>query len=97
MSQEPSIHPHSNGVSKTERPDPEVVPKAKRRTFSAAYKLRVLDEKHVLKRVARDLVPPDVFQRKKQPYRAPDALSFVGADAPGWIADALSEPSRASA
>jgi transposase len=25
-------------------PDPEVVPKAKRRNFSAEYKLRVLDE-----------------------------------------------------
>jgi asparagine synthase (glutamine-hydrolysing) len=54
------------------------------------YKLRVLDEKHVLKRVARGLVPPEILERKKQPYRAPDAISFVGGDAPDWVADALS-------
>src|SRR5205823_8913124 len=41
------------------------------------YKLRVLDEKHVLKRAARDLIPPEILARPKQPYRAPDALSFV--------------------
>jgi transposase-like protein len=33
-----------NSVTKTEKPDPEVVPKAKRRTFSAEYKLRILRE-----------------------------------------------------
>ena len=47
-----------------------------------SYKLRVLDEKHVLKRAARGLVPQEILQRKKQPYRAPDALSFAGPDAP---------------
>lgn len=31
-------------MTKTKRPDPEVVPKAKRRTFSSAYKLRILEE-----------------------------------------------------
>jgi asparagine synthase (glutamine-hydrolysing) len=36
-----------------------------------------LDEKHVLKRAARDLVPARVLARPKQPYRAPDAASFV--------------------
>jgi asparagine synthase (glutamine-hydrolysing) len=48
------------------------------------YKLRVLDEKHVLKRAARGLVPGDVLSRKKQPYRAPDALAFAGTMA-DWI------------
>ena len=33
-----------NSLTKIERPDPEVVPKAKRRTFSAEYKLRILRE-----------------------------------------------------
>lgn len=33
-----------NGTSPTKRPDPEVLPKAKRRTFTAAYKLWVLEE-----------------------------------------------------
>jgi asparagine synthase (glutamine-hydrolysing) len=52
-----------------------------------AYKLRVLDEKHVLKRMARDLVPAGILRRKKQPYRAPDAACFVGASAPDWVAE----------
>ena len=46
-------------------------------SLPASYKLRVLDEKHVLKRAARGLVPEAVLERKKQPYRAPDALSFA--------------------
>jgi asparagine synthase (glutamine-hydrolysing) len=56
-----------------------------------AYKLRGLDEKHVLKRAAAPILPPQVVARKKQPYRAPNALSFFAADAPAYIADALSE------
>jgi asparagine synthase (glutamine-hydrolysing) len=55
------------------------------------YKLRVLDEKHVLKRLAARLIPESVVRRKKQPYRAPDALSFVGPGAPPWIAEHMSE------
>jgi asparagine synthase (glutamine-hydrolysing) len=62
-----------------------------------SYKLRVLDEKHILKRVARDIVPPDILTRKKQPYRAPDAISFVSPDAPAYVGDALSESAVASA
>ncbi|MCA0318816.1 MAG: asparagine synthase (glutamine-hydrolyzing) [Proteobacteria bacterium] len=57
----------------------------------AAHKLRVLDEKHVLKRVAAPLVPPEIVARKKQPYRAPNALCFFGADAPEHVGDMLSE------
>ena len=56
-----------------------------------AYKLRVLDEKHVVKRVARELVPESIVARTKQPYRAPDALAFAGAHAPDWIGEVLSE------
>jgi len=55
------------------------------------HKLKVLDEKHVLKRLADDVLPPVVARRKKQPYRAPDALSFVGPDAPAWVEDAMSD------
>jgi len=50
-----------------------------------SLKLSVLDEKHVLKQVARELVPPDIVRRIKQPYRAPDAASFVGPDRPDWV------------
>ncbi len=54
-------------------------------SLPAAYKLRVLDEKHVLKRAARDLIPSEIFDRKKQPYRAPDALAFASAPEADWI------------
>jgi asparagine synthase (glutamine-hydrolysing) len=69
--------------------DPEVVGVADR--LPAAFKLRGLDEKHVLKRAAEGLVPESVLRRPKQPYRAPDALSFAGDEAPGWAFDVLGE------
>jgi asparagine synthase (glutamine-hydrolysing) len=62
-----------------------------------SYKLRGLDEKHVLKRAAEGLVPEAIIRRPKQPYRAPDALSFVGPDAPGWVAEVTSERAVADA
>jgi asparagine synthase (glutamine-hydrolysing) len=43
-----------------------------------SYKLRVLQEKYLLKRCSRGLVPEGILSRPKQPYRAPDAQSFVG-------------------
>ncbi|MFN7024090.1 MAG: asparagine synthase (glutamine-hydrolyzing) [Pseudorhizobium sp.] len=39
-------------------------------------KLKGLEEKHILRRVAKDLLPADVVRRPKQPYRAPDSSSF---------------------
>jgi transposase-like protein len=44
MSQEPVNPANVNGKQLNEVPDPEVVPGAKRRRFSAAYKLRILQE-----------------------------------------------------
>jgi asparagine synthase (glutamine-hydrolysing) len=75
--------------------DPEVVALAA--TLPPSYKLRVLDEKHVLKRAARGLVPGAVLRRTKQPYRAPDAVSFVGPRAPEWARELLSERAIADA
>jgi asparagine synthase (glutamine-hydrolysing) len=69
--------------------DAEVVELAN--TLPASYKLRVLDEKHVLKRAAKGLVPEEILRRPKQPYRAPDALSFVGPGKPDWIAEVVSK------
>jgi asparagine synthase (glutamine-hydrolysing) len=40
------------------------------------YKLRGLKEKAVLKEALRPLLPAQVVERVKQPYRAPDAPSF---------------------
>ena len=55
------------------------------------YKLRVLDEKHVLKRIGARVLPPSVWRRKKQAYRAPDALSVVAPGAPDWVEACMSE------
>jgi transposase-like protein len=41
---QPNIQPNRNGQLEVEVPDPEVVPQAKRRQFSAKYKLRILTE-----------------------------------------------------
>jgi len=41
-------------------------------------KMKVLDEKHVLKQAAKGLVPESIQKRDKQPYRAPDGNCFFG-------------------
>ena len=60
-------------------------------SLPASYKLRGLDEKHVIKRVAEEFLPAEIIARKKQPYRAPDALAFVGDDVPDYVDEALTE------
>ena len=69
--------------------DPNVVALAA--SLPPEHKLRVLDEKHVLKRVARELVPAEILRRPKQPYRAPDALSFVAPSRPAWIDEVMAD------
>ena len=39
-------------------------------------KMKVLDEKHLLKQAANGLIPESIQKRYKQPYRAPDGNSF---------------------
>ncbi|WP_029145919.1 asparagine synthase (glutamine-hydrolyzing) [Microbacterium luticocti] len=56
----------------------------------ARQKMLGLHEKHVLKQAFADLVPDEIRDRPKQPYRAPDASSFFGGGA-GWFADLLDE------
>jgi asparagine synthase (glutamine-hydrolysing) len=55
-------------------------------------KMKVLDEKHLLKRAFRGLIPEAVRRRRKQPYRAPDAQSFLapGGGLLGYAEDLLS-------
>ena len=43
-------------------------------------KMKVLNEKYILKRAVGDLVPLSIKKRAKQPYRAPEAKSFFGGD-----------------
>jgi asparagine synthase (glutamine-hydrolysing) len=75
--------------------DPDVVDLAN--SLPASFKLRVLDEKHVLKRASAGLVPPSILERKKQPYRAPDALCFVGGAAPAWASALMTGEAIAAA
>jgi asparagine synthase (glutamine-hydrolysing) len=57
----------------------------------AHYKLRGLDEKHLLKRAVRDLLPGTIADRPKRPYRAPIHRSFFPAGQPlAWVREALS-------
>lgn len=44
MSQNQTSRIHPNDPEATMQPEPEVLPRAKRRTFSAAYKLCILEE-----------------------------------------------------
>lgn len=41
-------------------------------------KMKVLNEKYILKLAAGKLIPVSVKKRPKQPYRAPEAQSFIG-------------------
>ncbi len=44
MSQEHTAVIHRDGAHPVTQPDPEVAPRAKRRIYTAAYKLRILQE-----------------------------------------------------
>ncbi|HWA56743.1 MAG TPA: asparagine synthase (glutamine-hydrolyzing) [Gemmatimonadales bacterium] len=52
-------------------------------------RLHGLKEKYILKRWASTLIPREVTERHKQPYRAPDAPSFFAPDAPAYVAEML--------
>ncbi|MBI5445898.1 MAG: asparagine synthase (glutamine-hydrolyzing) [Deltaproteobacteria bacterium] len=56
----------------------------------ATLRMKVLDEKHVLKQALSGLLPASVLRRKKQPYMAPDILSFFGEKEPEYLAHYLS-------
>jgi asparagine synthase (glutamine-hydrolysing) len=62
-------------------------------TLPDSLKMRVLDEKHVLKRTAADLVPACIRKRSKQPYRAPEAASFFSGHGEEYV-DELLSPAR---
>ncbi|MBN1933388.1 MAG: asparagine synthase (glutamine-hydrolyzing) [Anaerolineae bacterium] len=62
------------------------------------YKLRGLDEKHILKQAVRDLLPEAIWHRPKRPYRAPIHRSFFPAGEPlEWVAELLSPGQIAAA
>lgn len=46
-------------------------------SLSPQLKMKVLDEKYLLKAATGDLIPHTIRRRPKQPYRAPDCKSFL--------------------
>lgn len=59
-------------------------------------KLRGLVEKHILREATKDLLPPAIGRRTKQPYRAPDSHSFSGAGELDYVRSAMSEDAVAA-
>jgi asparagine synthase (glutamine-hydrolysing) len=55
-----------------------------------ALKVRGLREKYVLRRALGRELPREIVERPKQPYRAPDAESFLHEGAPGYVETVLS-------
>jgi asparagine synthase (glutamine-hydrolysing) len=66
-------------------------------SLPASAKIRGLDEKHVLKRAARGLVPTRILERQKQPYRAPDASALLHPAGAEWVEEVASESQLAEA
>lgn len=58
---------------------------------SPTWKILGLDEKHILKKAFKDVLPPSITGRTKHPYRAPIQKAFVGRLQADAYQDALSE------
>ena len=56
-----------------------------------SLKLRGLSEKYILKKTFRNVIPPEVLNRDKHPYRAPIFESFLGEHVPAYVGELLSE------
>ena len=61
------------------------------------FKIRGLREKYILRIAFKDLLPQNIGNRTKQPYRAPDCQSFVSAQAPNYVRSRLSAAEVATA
>lgn len=54
-------------------------------------KLKGLNEKWLLRQLASKLLPADIWQRRKRPYRAPIHRSFFHENTPAYVSELLSE------
>jgi asparagine synthase (glutamine-hydrolysing) len=61
------------------------------------YKLRGLTEKFLLKKLARQWLPEEIWQRPKRPYRAPIHRSFINPVTEDYVKDLLSREAIQSA
>jgi asparagine synthase (glutamine-hydrolysing) len=58
--------------------------------LSPDLKIKILNEKFILKKTFQDLLPEMITNRPKQPYRAPISQCFLGEESPELIKDLLS-------
>lgn len=56
----------------------------------STFKLRGLTEKYCLKQLAREWLPPEIWARRKRPYRAPIHRSFFNEVTPDYVRELLS-------
>ena len=56
----------------------------------ARLKMKVLNEKYLLKRSCDGLVPESILRRPKQSYRAPEGECFFDRNTPSYVQEALS-------
>lgn len=49
------------------------------------FRMKVLNEKNILKKCMMGFLPNSIIRRKKQPYMAPDILSFFGKSMPEYL------------
>jgi asparagine synthase (glutamine-hydrolysing) len=56
----------------------------------ARFKIKGLREKHILRESFKNLLPREIADRPKQPYRSPDSQSFTGPSAPAYVREHLS-------
>jgi asparagine synthase (glutamine-hydrolysing) len=55
----------------------------------AGFKLRVLKDKYLLRKLAREWLPQQISQRPKRPYRAPIHRCFASGVAPDYVRELL--------
>jgi len=54
-------------------------------------KMKVLNEKYILKKAMKSYLPDSIINRSKQPYRAPDIPSFFLSKSPEYVEELLSD------
>ena len=54
-------------------------------------KMKVLEEKYILKRAMAAELPTEILHRFKQPYRAPDILAFFSTKTRDYVRERLSD------
>jgi asparagine synthase (glutamine-hydrolysing) len=59
-------------------------------TLDPRLKMKVLNEKYLLKKAAGHYLPSNIVKRPKQPYRAPDIPAFFSDDPPDYVNELLS-------